>query len=118
MATFSVNRINQNIRIVDNFYNESITVDASRWEVVYSFFAGNSPNRETAETFASLLFRIAREGDIDVMDLLASLKGSNGRLEMNQLICFYLNSFRPKTALYGVGTVPAPNETVQRNVVL
>ncbi len=118
MSTFSVNRVNQTVKILDNFYNDTITVDASRWEVVYSFFAGNSPNRETAETFSSLLFRIAREGEIDVMDLLASLKGSNGRLEMNQIICFYLNSFRTKTALYGVGTIPAPNETAQRNVVL
>lgn len=118
MATFSVNRVNQNVRILDNFYKQTITVEASRWEAVYSFFVGNSPNRETAETFASLLFRIANEGDIDVMDLLASLKGANGRLEMNQIICFYLNSFRTRTALYGVGAVPAPNETVQRNVVL
>lgn len=118
MATFSVNKVNQNVNILDNFYNESLSVDASQWEIVYSFFASNTPNRQTAETFASLLFTIADKGEFNVLDLLASIKGTNNRLEMNQIICFYLNSFRTRTALYGIGTVPPPNETVQRNVVL
>jgi hypothetical protein len=37
---------------------------------------------------------------------------------MNKVICYYLNSFKSKTALYGISSVPRPNESVQRNIVL
>lgn len=118
MSMFSVNKSNQTIQIIDKFYNESMVIDPSQWEIVYSFFVKNSPNRQVAETFTSLLFNIAQKGQFNVLDLLASIKSVNNRLQMNQLICFYLNSFRSKTALYGVGVIPVPNEPAQRNVVL
>jgi hypothetical protein len=118
MAIFSVNKNEQKIRILDNFFENSITVEASQWEVVYSFFAANSPNKQAAESFASLLFNIAKQTEIDPLELFAAIKGQNNRLQMNQLICFYLNSFRAKTTIFGVGVTPAPNEAVQRNVVL
>jgi hypothetical protein len=93
-------------------------VNATDWDVVYSFFLGNSNDKTAASTFASLLFRIAQEGNYNVLDLLATIKGKTNKLQMNQVICYYLNTFRPKASLYGVGNIPRPNESVQRNVVM
>jgi hypothetical protein len=118
MAIFTVQKLDRTVRIFDNFYSTTLKVNSSDWDVVYSFFANNSRSKEAASTFASLLFLIAQEGEFNVLDLLAAIKGKNNKLQMNQVICYYLNTFRPKTTLYGVGIVPKPNESVQRNVVL
>jgi hypothetical protein len=118
MAIFTVQKLDRTVRIFDNFYSTTLKVNPSDWDVVYSFFANNSKSKQEASTFASLLFLIAQEGDFSVLDLLATIKGKTNKLQMNQLICYYLNTFRPKTSLYGIGVIPKPNESVQRNVVL
>lgn len=118
MAIFNVTSLGSTVRVFDNFYSNAINVNATDWDVVYSFFLGNSNNKEEASNFASLLFFIAQEGQFNVLDLLATIKGKSNKLQMNQVICYYLNTFRPKTTLYGVGIIPKPNEAVQRNVVL
>ena len=118
MAIFSVTSLGNTVRVFDNFYSNSLKVNSTDWDVVYSFFLGNSNNKLEASNFASLLFFIAQEGQFNVLDLLATIKGKTTKLQMNQVICYYLNTFRPKTTLYGVGIIPKPNEAVQRNVVL
>lgn len=117
MAIYSVTNLDQTVRIFDNFYTTKLRVNASDWDVVYSYFVGTSKNKEVARNFASLLFRIAQEGNFSVLDLLATIKGTPNKLQTNQIICYYLNTFRPKASLYGVGIIPKPNEAVQRNVV-
>lgn len=118
MAIYSITNLDQTVSIFDNFYSTKLQVNAGDWDVVYSYFLGTSKSKDIANNFASLLFRIAQEGNFNVLDLLATIKGTNTTLKTNQVICYYLNSFRPKASLYGVGIIPKPNESVQRNVVL
>lgn len=117
MSIYSIKSQDQTVRIFDNFYSTKLQVNAADWDAVYSYFYGTSQNKTIAINFASLLFSIAQAGDYKVMDLLAAIKGTNTKLQMNQVICYYLNTFRPKATLYGVGIIPKPNESVQRNVV-
>lgn len=117
MAIYSVTNVDQTVRVFDNFYSTKLQVNSSDWDVVYSYFLGTSKNTDIAKNFASLLFRIAQEGNYNVLDLLATIKGTNTKLQTNQVICYYLNTFRAKSSLYGVGIIPRPNESVQRNVV-
>lgn len=118
MAIYSVTNFDQTVNLFDNFYTTKLKVSANDWDVVYSYFFGTSKNKEIARNFASLLFRIAQEGNYNVLDLLATIKGTNTTLQLNQVIAYYLNTFRPKSSLYGIGIIPRPNESVQRNVVL
>lgn len=106
------------VNIFDNFYNTKLVVNSSEYEVVYSFFKGTSANPTIAANFAALLFRIAQQGNYNVLDLLEILKGQINQVQMNSILCYYLNTFRSRSALYGVGILPKPNEAVQRNVVL
>ena len=69
-----------------------------------------------AGNLTTILFRISQETKIPVLDLLGYIKGKN-KLEMNQVITYYLNSFKSKTSLYGISIVPQPNLPVARNVV-
>lgn len=117
MAIYSITNLDQTVRLFDNFYTTNLRVNAADWDVVYSYFLGTSSSKAIATNFASLLFRIAQEGNFNVLDLLATIKGTNTKLKTNQVICYYLNTFRQKASLYGVGIIPKPNEAVQRNVV-
>lgn len=112
------------VEIFDNFYNQELIVPADQWDIVYSFFlsAQNKKTesaKRTAAQFATVLFRIAQESGTDVMVFLDYMKGlGNNKLKLNAEMAFYLNLLRTKTALYGVANQPAPNQTVQRNVIL
>lgn len=119
MADITYNSVDQTVLIFDNFYNVQITVPAPEYDVVNSYFKGVSGNSKIAANFSAFLFRIAKDGGYNVLDLLETIKGAkNNKLQMNQVICYYLNTFKSKAALYGVGNVPNPNQAVQRNVVL
>jgi len=118
MADTQYNSANQTVLIFDNFYNVKISVNAAEYDVVYSYFKGVSGNTNIAANFAAFLFRIAQDAGVNVLDLLESIKGAGNKLQMNQAICYYLNTFKSKASLYGVGNIPNPNQAVQRNVVL
>lgn len=118
MANIStVDQLDQTIRIYDNFYNTKLQVNAGDYDVVYSYFKGISENKQIAANMTTVLYRIAQTGNYNVLDLLAIVKGARTNIEMNSILCYYLNTFKSKTSLYGVGNIPKPNEAVQRNVV-
>ena len=114
----SVRTADKTVRIFDNFYSTKLVVPAAEYDVVLSFFKGTTKSAIIAGNFASLLFKIAQEGGYNVLSLLEILKGVNNELELNKVMCYYLNTFRLRASLYGIGIVPKPNQAVQRNVVL
>ena len=118
MSITSVRTADQTVRIFDNFYSTKLVVPAAEYDIVLSFFKKNSKSIIIAENFASLLFRIAQEGGYDVLSLLEALKGANNTLELNKIMYYYLNTFKSRASLYGIGIVPKPNQAVLRNVVL
>lgn len=118
MVTTRNNSIDQTVLIFDSFYNIRINVNAAEYDIIYSYFKGVSENSKIAANFSSFLFRIAQDGGFNVLDLLETIKGPGNKLQMNQAICYYLNTFKSKASLYGVGNIPNPNQAVQRNVVL
>jgi len=85
---------------------------------VHGYFISVCGTKQIAENFTAHLFRISQQTQVPVLDLLNYIKGLNNKLEMNTVITYYLNSFKSKTALYGIGTVPQPNIPVARNIVL
>lgn len=106
------------VQIFDNFYNINLNINASDYDIVFSFFENISKNQNIANNFTTTLFRISQELDIDVLELLKQMEGINNTLEITKVMCYLLNSFKVKTVLYGVGVTPRPNQSVARNVVL
>lgn len=120
MVTVIDNRtlIDQTIKIYDNFYNLSLTINSAQYDVVYSFFRGITDSDTIAKNFTAFMFRIAQEVGIDVLELLQQLKTIGGdKIKVNKVIAYYLNSLKSKTSLYGTSMVPAPNIPVARNVI-
>jgi len=118
MFTISQDSVDKTVRIFDNFYSTQLVVNASDYDVVFSFFKGVTENTKIASNYTGLLFRIAQEGGYNVMSLMDILKGVDNNLQLTQVMAYYLNTFKTKASLYGIGILPKPNEAVQRNVVL
>ena len=122
-----IQKSDRTVQIFDNFYNVELNVPADKWDVVYSMFLGAAATegrqsesaKKTAAQFATVLFRIAQESGTDIMVFVDYMRGrTTTKLQVNAEMAFYLNLLRTKTALYGVSTTPAPNQSVQRNVIV
>ncbi len=118
MFTISQDSVDKTVRIFDNFYTTQLVVNATDYDVIFSFFKSVTTDTKIAGTYTALLFRIAQTGGYNVMSLYDVLKGTESTLQLNQVMAYYLNTFKSKTSLYGIGMIPKPNEAVQRNVVL
>ena len=116
MATITRN-LDQTVLIYDSFYSMKSVVNASEYDAVYSYFYGVCGNQTIAGNYAAILFNIAQQGGYNVIELLQIIKGAKNTLQMNSLICYYLNTFKSQASMYGISNVPNPNQAVQRNVV-
>lgn len=120
MAKIIDNRtsLDQTIRIFDSFYAVNMTVGPDKFDIVYGYFTSVCDTKNIAANFTAFLFRIAQETQIDVLELLEQIQGTNNKLQMNKVLAYYLNTFKSKTSLYGVASKAKPNLPVARNVVL
>ena len=109
--------IDRTIRIFDSFYSTDVTVGADQFDIVYGYFSSVCSTTSIAQNFTAVLFRAATETGLNVLDLLDEIQGTGSKLQMNKIICFYLNSLKSKTSLYGISIVPRPNIPVARNIV-
>lgn len=108
--------LDKTVRVFDQFYNFDLVVNASQYEVVYSYFFSINKDKTIADNFTVLLFRISSVTGEDVMSLLADISGKD-KLKATATLTYYLNSIKSKTTLYGLSAIPQPNQSVQRNIV-
>lgn len=112
------NTQDQTIRIFDAFYNVDTIVNASEYDIVLGFFRTVCATAQIAANYTAFLFRVSTESGVPALELLDQLQAfKSDNMKINQFMAFYLNKFRPKTSLYGVGTIPRPVQPVARNVV-
>lgn len=117
MATIQDRRnIDRTVAIFDNFYNVDISVDANKFDIVYSFFYERAKNSITAGNLTGTLFTISTLTNIDVITLLNDF-GTANKLEINRQMIYYLNSIKSKAALYSVYKPLTPNIPVARNII-
>lgn len=104
------------VKVFNEFYNLDLTVNASEYDLAYTYFRDYVGNDLTAKSFTEILFRISSLTDIPVTQLLQSFQtGTNPGI--SRTLAYYLNSVSNKTVLFGVNTPIAPNQLVNRNIV-
>ncbi len=110
-------RIDQTVRIFDQFYNYSANVPADEYDAVLSYFRSVFTTSEAAGNFTSSLFRVAEQTNQSAMTLLQSFQhGGQSAPEITILMAYYLNSVRSPATLLGVLTPTQPNFYAARNV--
>jgi hypothetical protein len=112
----SRSQLDQTIKIFDDFYAFQLVVNGNEYDVVHSYFLSVCGTKTVADNFTTFLFRISQNTGVPVLSLLDEIRGKS-KLQMNQYVSYYLNSFKSKTALYGISYVPQPNQAVARNIV-
>lgn len=121
MAQVIDNRTNldKTIQIFDSFYNFNTVINPSEYDLVHGYFLGTCPSKQVADNFTAVFFRISTVTSIPVKELLNLIQGKdrNDKLNMNKTLCYFLNTLKSKTALYGVAQVPRPNISVARNIL-
>ena len=108
--------MDQTVRIFDSFYAITLNINGNEYDIVHGYFLSVCTTKNIANNFTAVLFRVAQETGIDALELLDQIKGKK-KMEMNQIFAYYMNSFKSKTSLYGIGTIPKPNLPVARNIV-
>lgn len=108
--------MDQTVRIFNEFYNLRLVVSANEYEIVNSFFRGYTTSDSVAKNFTEILFRIANQTGIDVLELLDSFDATDS-MKTTVMMAYYLNSFSDKTVLYGVNNLIIANQAVERNIV-
>jgi len=108
--------LDRTVRIFDSFYSIDLGVNAVEYDIVHGYFTSICTTINIANNFTAMLFRIANETGISVLELLDQVKGKK-KLEMNQIFAYFLNSFKSRTSLYGISILPKSNFTVARNIV-
>ena len=114
-VNYTNRQLDQTVRIFDEFYSFSYSVDAAEWDIVNSYFVSIYATREAAGNFSVTLFRIAAQSGLPVLDLLAQLQSVDGA-ELNLTLTYYVNSIRSASTLLGVSSPTQPNFYVARNV--
>lgn len=110
------NSLDNTVKIFDSFYSFDLQVNADQYDIVHGYFTSVCATKNIADNFTAVFFRIAQETGINVLDLLAQIKGTK-KMEMNQVLAYYLNSFKSRTSLYGIAIEPKSNQPVARNIV-
>jgi hypothetical protein len=104
-------------RIFDSFYAVTLTVSPDKFDIVYGYFTSVCDTKNIAANFTAFLSRIAQETQIDVLELLSQIQGTNNKLQMNKVLIYYLNSLKSKASLYGITGNRIPNLPVARNII-
>jgi hypothetical protein len=103
--------------IYNSFYAVQPELNASKYEIVLSFFKNYCEDDATAESFALFLFKISELSDVDVLELLDTFQGDT-EMQISATMAYYLNTLnRNKIILYGIDNILGPIMSVQRNIV-
>jgi hypothetical protein len=108
-------KIDQTVRIFDQFYNYAEDVPSAEYDIVLSYFNSVFNTAEQAQNFAVAIFRVAQESGQDALTILAQIQGPNGP-QLTANLCYYLNSVRSNATLLGVLQPTSPNYWTARNV--
>ena len=108
-------RIDQTVRVFDQFYNYSANVPAQEYDIVLSYFKSVFKTEAQAQNFTTAIFRVAEESDTSALTILSEIQGLQGP-ELTVALAYYLNGVRSNSTLLGVLAPAVPNYWTARNV--
>jgi hypothetical protein len=109
------NRIDQTVRIFDQFYNYDENVPADQYDAVLSFFRSVFKTASAADNFTVAIFRVAQNSGQNAISLLSTFENKTPP-EITTTLCYYLNGLRSPSTLLGVLTPTTPNYYTARNL--
>lgn len=96
-----------------------MVVNPSEYDIVHGYFLEVCATKNIADNFTASLFRISQNTGLPVQTLLGYLRGdaNSDKLHMDKTMCYFLNTLKSKSSLYGISQLPRPNQPVARNIL-
>lgn len=118
MATVNVvnNRLDQTVRIFDQFYQFQLDVPVNEYDAVNSFFISIFKSKEAAENFTISLFRVSQQTNVPALVLLKQIENQD-KIQLTVSMAYFLNGIRSPSTLLGVNSTLTPNFFTARNVL-
>ena len=109
-------KLDQTVRVFDEFYAFEMFVPAMEYDIVNSYFKSVFKTAEAAQNFTTALFRVSDQNNIPVLTLLAEIQDQD-QIQLTATLAYYLNGLRSPSTLLGVNSVLTPNYFTARNVL-
>ncbi len=104
-------------KFLDKYYDTEMTFPAGEIDAVVGFFQRRNFDLTSARTTAIVLLTQARTDNVNVFELLDTLK-SFPAVQLNQIVAQVINSYRQKTSLIGYRIAIPENTYEIRNVLV
>lgn len=101
----------------DKFFQKSISFPSNQIDAVVGFFTQAGFNQVAAESTAIVLLNQARQDDVDVFQLVGTLKKLSD-VELSQVVAQVLNAYREKTSLLGYRIASVSDSYESRNILV
>jgi hypothetical protein len=101
----------------DKFFEHEVTFPSNQIDAVVGFFLKNEFDLESARSTSIVLLNQARLDNVNVFDLIDSLKKLNS-IQLSQVVAQILNSYREKTSLLGYRVPPIADNYDSRNILV
>ena len=99
----------------DKYYQKEVTFPAGQIDAVVGFFMKRDFDEESSRTLAIILLNQARVDNVNVFQLLDTLKGLTD-LQLSAVVTEILNVYREKTSALGYKIVTEPVTLESRNI--
>lgn len=104
-------------RFFNSLYEHEMTFPSNQIDATVGFFLKRDFDLESARSTAIVLLTQARLDNVNVFELLDTMKTLN-TIQLSQIVTQVLNASREKTSILGYRVAPNPNTYDIRNIVV
>ena len=101
----------------DNYFNETLTFPGADVDAVVGYFESRGFDKTSSISTASVILQQAKIDNVNVFELLDTLKGLNGT-QLSYLVTEVLNNNRVNTSSLGYKVQSPTDLTEKRNIVV
>jgi hypothetical protein len=101
----------------DKYFVNEVSFPANEIDLTVAFFTKKGFDIESARSTAIVMLNQARTDNVQVFDLLNSLKTLTD-VQLSQIVAQILNSYREKISLLGYRVAPIVNTYESRNILV
>ena len=104
-------------KFFDNYYTKVDSVDPAHFDIVRGFLIGKGFDESTIDNLSITLLEVAREQDINPVDLIKQLDDVDNKLKLNTLLCILLNTTRNRTSILGYSLGKTVSSNISRTIL-
>lgn len=101
----------------DNYYTSVKSVDPAQFDIVLGFLKGRGFDETVQRNLAISILEIAKEQNINPLDLIEQLDQVKEAIQLNTLLCLILNTARNRTSVIGFDKPKVLNNTIKRTIL-